>query len=46
MIVIANEKFWKSVKKLKNPQVAQNILDAIENVEESRSWQDIRELKR
>jgi mRNA interferase RelE/StbE len=46
MIVIANEKFWKSVKRLKNPQVAQKILDTIEDVEEAQTWQDIKELKR
>ncbi len=46
MIAIANEKFWKSVRKLKNPKVAENILDTIENIEAAQTWQDIKELKR
>jgi mRNA interferase RelE/StbE len=46
MITIANEKFWKSVRKLKNPQVSENVLNVIENVEMAQTWQDIKELKR
>lgn len=46
MIAIANEKFWKKAEKLKNRQVLENILAAIENVEVAHSQQDIRELKR
>ncbi len=46
MIAIANEKFWKKAEKLKNRQVLENILEAIENIEAAQSQQDIRELKR
>ena len=46
MIAITNEKFWKSVKKLKNSQVAESVLNVIENVETAQTWQDIKELKR
>ena len=46
MVAITNEKFWKSLKKLKNFHVAENVLNAIENVEAAQTWQDIKELKR
>ncbi len=46
MITIANEKFWKDVRKLNNRQVMQDIVDAIENVQNAANSQDIRELKR
>lgn len=46
MITTANEKFWKDVRKLNNRQVMQDVVDAIENVRDANSSQDIRELKR
>ena len=46
MITIANEKFWKDVRKLNNRQVMQDVVDAIENVRDANTSQEIRELKR
>ncbi len=46
MITIANEKFWKDVKKLNNRQVMQDIIEAIENVQKATNSLEIRELKR
>ncbi len=46
MITIANEKFWKDVKKLNNRQLMQDIIEAIENVQKATNSLEIRELKR
>ena len=46
MIALANDKFWKDVKKLKNRQVQRAVLEAIENVETAENLHQIRDLKR